>query len=684
LLYSPLTQELKQIFEMYDKERAGRVPLKLMAARIQGKTESELSVSTPNHAQQQDFRDDVSSKFSVDPSTVEKNFDLLLGKLNRLGLWGVMSLTQAMRKYDVDNSCLITLDEFQAVLSELRLDFSPPEVQAMFRYLESAQRLGFMDYSLLVKDLTSGLTPARRDLIRNSYDRLDYSDHGTFDLKQLLSIFNPRNFHDVKNGRKRAEDITAELSKCIDLFTSIQRGNSHVNSEQFLEFFEQISPSIDTDGNFDNFLKNCFKFNELPRKNKLDLPSNLNMRDTANPPIYDKERFHPSESIKYTMFPGSDKDANRIPLVSVFEHIKEQLIKKGPKGFITFFKSLKNNDHDHDGKISIKEFIKSLHEVRIELLEKETLSVFKVFDPNNSGFLTTTQFMNEFVPELNARRKGIIEELLDKLSGPTGDVTYTNIKRIFNPRGHPDFVSNLKADYDIKDDFYNILNMFLTITVGINDAIPRDIMLQFFEIYSFAYTDDNYFENIVKGVFRMQKSLDPRKSYAPEEFDNQSTYSEQVNKNVKQPIKAPFGTDTQNVAVAPTRPKTASSTSSNMDNRDYNNPLTGYGQMDKMRDSQRDLKSQQGNRDRDQVSNVPSPEMSPSGMNFAKKTGAQNAFGADNREFSGSKQPAQQTFTSPAKGVGVGGLLSLKNEVRMRLLSQHLSTSRSTETSETM
>ena len=178
------------------------------------------------------------------------------------------------------------------------------------------------------------------------------------------------------------------------------------------------------------------------------------------------------------MFPGSDKDMSQGALFSVFEHLREQLSKRGPKGFVMLFRSIKTNDYDNDGKISCKEFIKSLSEIRIQLLEKETINVFKVFDPTNTGFISIVEFMSSFIPELNPRRRTVIEDLLNTLEGSTGGkITYTTIKKVFNPRGHPDFISNVKADYQIKDDFYLVLDAFLKLTVGVNDYIGRDVML---------------------------------------------------------------------------------------------------------------------------------------------------------------------------------------------------------------
>jgi hypothetical protein len=274
--------------------------------------------------------------------------------------------------------------------------------------------------------------------------------------------------------------------------------------------------------------------------------------------------------MQYTMFPGSRKETDPSAIYNIFEHIREQLSKRGPKGFVLLFRSLKTNDHDHDGRVSINEFIKALREVRMGLLDKETLTVFSSFDPNNAGFIRVDEFMHKFIPELNPRRAQVINELLSALGGSNGNITYSAIKKAFNPRGHPDFLSNIKADYAIKEDFYQVLETYLRITVGLNEIIPRDVLLSFFELYSYAYVDDNYFENIIRGIFRLTKfGQDLQKSKLANDLsDNASTYSERPGSAYSQAkrsqqgsqykLNAPFGTDNNGPQQSPSRPKTAS------------------------------------------------------------------------------------------------------------------------------
>lgn len=588
---------------MYDRERQGRVAHRILVNRLLGKPDAEPGTQNYNLGGSR-LGDDGASAYSVDPTNAERSFDILLDKLVKLGLPGILRLSNGLRKFDVDLSNYVTLEEFEAVLNDLRIQFPPEDVKNMFRYLESPKRLDFMDYSLLIKDLTAGMSESRRGQVRETYDRLDYSDSTLLDLRQLKPIFNARNFLDVKNGRIHAEDIMTEFFSSVDLYVDMQRDrDSRVNAEQFLEFWEHLSPAVHSDAAFESLVRHCFRFNELPRKNKLETPDYNKATQAA---IYDKERYHPNESMQYTMFPGSRKETDSSAIYSIFEHIREQLSKRGPKGFVLLFRSLKTNDHDHDGKVSINEFIKALREVRMGLLDKETLAVFGSFDPANSGFIRVDEFMHKFIPELNPRRAAVVDELLGALGGNSGKVTYSAIKKAFNARGHPDFLSNTKADYTIKEDFYQVLDTYLRLTVGLNEEIPRATLLSFFELYSYAYADDSYFENIVRGVFRLSKFGQDAAKARDNFSDNSSTYSERPGSAFGQLRKsqqqggAPYGTDFE-LQKSPSRPQSAHS-------------------------------SQYGDRDRPQE-HSPHAELSP-GNAFGKKAQANEAEADQRREQS--------------------------------------------------
>lgn len=119
---------------------------------------------------------------------------------------------------------------------------------------------------------------------------------------------------------------------------------------------------------------------------------------------------------------------------------------------------------------------------------------------------------------------------MKNLQGPNGKITYNTIKKVFFARGHPDFQSGKFPDYQIRDEFFEILDGFLSLSGGVNDYLPADLLLQFFEIYSFAYDDDRFFSMIIKGSFRLNKNAFPVIDYSEtySKYDAQSTHSSHV------------------------------------------------------------------------------------------------------------------------------------------------------------
>lgn len=437
----------------------------------------------------------------------------------------------------------------------LKVDLTKDELEAVAKYFQSAK--GNINYTLLLSDLTAGFSTYRAGIVRESFDRLDYTEKGQFDLRMLKELFNPRNHPEVRSGRKTSDEVTSEFYGAINAYIDSQKGSSLIKIEGYIDFWKQLSPHIDSDLVFEGILKNSFRFNELPRKNKLEAPSPSFQQN--NLPVYDNERTHPTDSIKYTIYPNSDKNVSKNYIFAIFDHMKKQLSKRGPKGLMQLYRTFKCNDYDGDGRLSCKEFTKSLHEMRVELLEKETINIFKVFDSQQSGFVNISEFMSSFIPELNEKRASGVQSLLDMLSGNSDVISYKALKKSYYPRGHPDFLSNKRADYHIREEFFGILDSFLTLTGGINDEISRDLLLQFFEIYSFAYEDDALFTMIISGTFRLAKlNYPPTVQFGvPSHSYSEKSYSvkSRTTSSIQNP---PFGID------RPSEPKSPKSTISNI------------------------------------------------------------------------------------------------------------------------
>jgi len=245
-------------------------------------------------------------------------------------------------------------------------------------------------------------------------------------------------------------------------------------------------------------------------------------------------------------------------------------------------KSLKCNDHDNDGKLSCKEFIKALHEIRIELLEKETISVFSNFDPRHTSFIHIDEFMEKFVPPLATGRVSIINELNNKIV-TNKCVSFNKIHNLYNARGHPDFKSGIKPDYVIKEEFFEILNIWLHLTTGIKDEISLESWNKFIEMWSYGYEDDQFFDLMTRGVFKLSNyygSLSVSKcndqSISRNE-ENNNSYQTRPQTSQSSKINYPFATDgVYNCNAADMqRPRSVAYSSKGDQNATNHNIITG-------------------------------------------------------------------------------------------------------------
>jgi len=152
-----------------------------------------------------------------------------------------------------------------------------------------------MNYQLLIKDLCVNLNSMRKDLVRTMFERFDMTECNKVSLIVVSDLFNAKNHFDVKNGRKTADEVNQEFKHCIKLFRDL-KDSDMVRSDHLIQLFQCISTSIESDYNFESFIQNCFRYNEIVRMSA----QHSHAESTQSTPIYDRERQHPSQSMKYT------------------------------------------------------------------------------------------------------------------------------------------------------------------------------------------------------------------------------------------------------------------------------------------------------------------------------------------------------------------------------------------------
>lgn len=140
----------------------------------------------------------------------------------------------------------------------------------------------------------------------------------------------------------------------------------------------------------------------------------------------------------------------------IVQRIRNRLISRGARGFISLYRVGRILDADHDGMLNLSEFRRAIRDHRIEVTDPEIDLVFQYFDREASGLIDLWGFMFVLRGEMPQLRIQLVEQLFEKFR--TEDhVQIGTLKANFNVRNHPDLRSGKKSDDEIVADFFEPL-----------------------------------------------------------------------------------------------------------------------------------------------------------------------------------------------------------------------------------
>ena len=99
------------------------------------------------------------------------------------------------------------------------------------------------------------LNELRVNLIKKAYQKLDQNSDGLVKLDDIAKLYDVSKNPDVLSGRKKPNEVYAEFMKMWDT----QVADGVVTFEEFLDYFKDVSASIDRDDYFTLMMVNAWK-----------------------------------------------------------------------------------------------------------------------------------------------------------------------------------------------------------------------------------------------------------------------------------------------------------------------------------------------------------------------------------------------------------------------------------------
>ena len=532
--------EIIEIFSSFDTNKQGVIDYREFVSELfSNKSLSKKQKSAPIEKQEIPEKNEIvvenEEKNILKLNNPEEILNLMKDVLNERGVQGICSIARNFRIIDENNSQTIDFDEFKQVCNMYNFGLDDKQLKMVFGNFDS-ENIGEIDYDEFIRTLRGEMNEFRQNLVQNVFDKLDIKKSGEISFKELNNKYNAKNHPDVISGKISEEEALKEF---IDTFQETYNylcgteTNNIVTIEEFLEYYENVSMTIDEDDYFEYLLNNVWNLGlDIKYKNEIKKP--------------DIEENAQEEQINEQL----KEDLNAKKEQSLIKFINE-IRKLGSTSLISLMRLFKLNDINNTKDLEFYEFSKSLHEFETELSDEEISNLFSYFDKDNTGVINYLNFINAIRGPMNQKRILILKGAFKKLDlDKGGQVEIGEIKSQFNAKNDKDVKSGEKTEEEVYTEFVDTFQMNHDNRVGPrNKRVTLDEFIDYYNFISMGIEDDAYFISLIQNSWK----LNPYYKYNQNGQNdltninlNEISYTHGNIKNKKIRVgaaAAPFGTD---------------------------------------------------------------------------------------------------------------------------------------------
>jgi Ca2+-binding EF-hand superfamily protein len=192
----------------------------------------------------------------------------LRAKLCARGAKGFIGMQRQFKIMDDNNSKTIDMSEFKKACSDFRINLSPKEITQVFQAFDR-DGSGEIDYDEFVRGVRGPMNQFRKKIAMAAFKKIDRDGNGVLELNDIKDTYNARMHPDVKAGKKTEDEVLGEFLETFELHHAMNGGrrDQKVDPEEFVEYYNNVSASIDRDDYFELMMINAWKLmGEAPKK----------------------------------------------------------------------------------------------------------------------------------------------------------------------------------------------------------------------------------------------------------------------------------------------------------------------------------------------------------------------------------------------------------------------------------
>ena len=200
----------------------------------------------------------------ITPARVAEDSELPLGiaqivtkfreELHKHGGTGFVAIQRKFRIADDDGSKQLDFAEFKKAILECGMDLDRDEMMALFRYFDRDHN-NQIDFDEFLSGVRAPMSKRRVALVHMAFDRLDSDGNGSIEGDEVAECYDASMHPEVVSGRRTAEEVLREFLTTFDVGGTI---DGKVTREEFVNYYSNISASIDNDDYFELMIRNAW------------------------------------------------------------------------------------------------------------------------------------------------------------------------------------------------------------------------------------------------------------------------------------------------------------------------------------------------------------------------------------------------------------------------------------------
>ena len=520
-------KDLSELFKIYDKDNSGYLDYKEFVGILysnnsimnerRGNKDENSNIKNNNNVNNYNYENnnnEIIQNEKEDLNEGEIILEKIRKKLSARGVRGITSIAKNFRLIDEDNSQTIDYNEFKKASKDFRFDLTENEIQIAFSLFDKNKN-GVIDYDEFIRIIRGEMNENRKKIVEEIFNKLDINHLNAIEKEELISKFNAKNHPDVLNGKKTEDEILLEFIETFENTYNYLCGTENdgkVTLEEFMEYYENVSLSIDNDDYFEMLINNTWGFNNENNyvNNNNKGWSNKNDNNDNNLQSNYKRRFGDNNkrnnnninTINEKNFVQNEFYPNENNILDIF---RNEIRKKGAKGIIDLAKQFKLFDENKNKTLDYKQFSKAIKDLKIDFNENEIQELFSIFDINNSNTIDYEEFLRQLRGEMNEKRIEIVLKVFDKLDlDKSGKIELNEIKSLYNVKNHKDVLSGKKTEEDLYNEFIETFETHHNLKKGFKDKrVSKEEFLEYYNNISMSIDDDDLFISLISNAWKL-------------------------------------------------------------------------------------------------------------------------------------------------------------------------------------